>query len=230
LLTAVIIPALNEAENIPGLLDDLGSALPDALAVVVDNGSTDGTASAASAAGATVLSEPKRGYGSACLRAIRWLEARDPRPDIVVILDADRADDPRFLVDFIDRIHSGEADFVLSTRTRGGAAPGAMTPIQVWGNRLQTAAIGARFGLDLTDMGPMRAIRFSSLLALDMVDPTWGWNVEMACKAARGGLRTVEVPVTYGTRRAGTSKISGSARGAARAGVRILYALAKYAR
>ena len=227
---AVVIPALNEAENMPGLIADLRRSLPDALVVVVDNGSTDRTTEAALEAGAKVLSEPNRGYGSACLRAIRWLaERRDP-PEVLVILDADRADDPALLPDFVERIERGEADLVLSSRTRGGAAPGAMTPVQVWGNRLQTAALRARFGLRLTDMGPMRAIRFRSLLALEMEDPTWGWNVEMAAKAARSGLSVVEVPVSYGHRRAGRSKISGSPTGAIRAGGKIVWALWRYAR
>jgi glycosyltransferase involved in cell wall biosynthesis len=228
--TAVVIPALDEVENIPGLVADLNAALPGALVVVVDNGSTDGTVGAAERAGARVLREPRRGYGSACLRGIRWLQERSQRPDVLVIIDADRADDPAHLPGFIARIDRGEADLVLSTRTRGGAVRGAMTPVQIWGNRLQTAALRGRFGLKLTDMGPMRAVRFSSLLDLDMEDPTWGWNVEMAAKAGRAGLAVVEVPVTYGVRRAGKSKISGSVRGAARAGGRILWALWRYAR
>jgi glycosyltransferase involved in cell wall biosynthesis len=227
---AVVIPALDEAENMSGLIADLRRALPDALVVVVDNGSTDGTAAAAVEAGAKALSEPERGYGSACLRGIRWLAERREQPEILVILDADRADDPGLLPDFVARIERGEADLVLSTRTRGGAADGAMTPIQIWGNRLQTAALRARFGLALTDMGPMRAVRFESLLALEMQDPTWGWNVEMVAKAARAGLDVVEVPVSYGQRRAGRSKISGSVRGAIRAGSKIIWALWRYAR
>lgn len=227
---AVVIPALDEAGNMPGLIANLRRCLPDAQLVVVDNGSSDGTASAAERAGAKVLSEPRRGYGSACLRGIRWLADRRDRPEVLVILDADRADDPAFLPGFVARILDDEADLVLSTRTRGGAEPGTMTPVQVWGNRLQTTALRARFGLRLTDMGPMRAIRFGALLALEMEDPTWGWNVEMAAKAGRAGLRVEEVPVTYGHRREGVSKISGSWRGAARAGTRILWALWRYAR
>jgi glycosyltransferase involved in cell wall biosynthesis len=227
---AVVIPALNEAANVPDLVAEVNRALPSAEVILVDNGSTDGTSAAAAEAGATVLFEQRAGYGSACQRGIRYLEASDPRPGVMIILDADRADDPALLQGFVDRIARDEADFVLSTRTQGGAAPGALTRIQIWGNRLQTAAINARFGLSLTDMGPMRAIRFDQLLQLDLCDPTWGWNVEMACKAARHGLRIVEVPVTYRPRQAGVSKISGSVRGAARAGARILQALWRYAR
>jgi len=228
---AVVIPALNEADNVPELIGAVRAALPDAEIVLVDNGSTDETAAVAAALGVTVLSEPRKGYGSACQCGIRHLEASDPQPEVMIILDADRADDPGFLIGFIDRIEQDKADFVLSTRTRGGGAvPGALTPVQIWGNRLQTIAINKRFGLALSDMGPMRAIRFDRLLDLEMRDPTWGWNVEMVCKAARQGLRILEVPVTYRPRQAGTSKISGSMQGAARAGTRILQALWEYAR
>ena len=226
---AIVIPALDEEESLPAVLAAIPSAL-DARVVVVDNGSRDRTPEVARGGGAEVLHEARRGYGSACLAGIRHLDATDPRPDVLVVLDADQADDPAALVDFVARIERDEADFVLATRTRGGAERGSLTPVQVWGNRLQTAAINARFGTRLTDMGPMRAIRFDALLALGMVDPTWGWNVEMACKAARAGLRIVEVPVVYRNRFAGDSKISGSWKGITRAGARILWALYTYAR
>jgi glycosyltransferase involved in cell wall biosynthesis len=226
---AIVIPALDEEESLPAVL----AAIPKCLAarvIVVDNGSRDRTAEVARAGGAEVLHEPKSGYGSACLAGIRHADATEPRPDVLVILDADHADDPSVLTDFVGRIERGEADFVLSTRTRGGAESGALTRVQIWGNRLQTAAINARFGTRLTDMGPMRAIRFEPLLDLGMADPTWGWNVEMACKAARADLRIVEVPVVYRNRLAGKSKISGSWKGVTRAAPRILWALWTYAR
>ena len=148
---------------------------------------------------------------------------------MLVILDADHADDPARLVDLVDGVRSGRWDLVLSTRTRGGAEPGSMTAVQTWGNRLQVALIEARYGLRLTDMGPMRAIRWTSLQDLHMEDRTWGWNVEMACKALQRGLRVTEVPVTY-RNRIGESKISGTLSGVVRAGGKILYAFAKYGR
>jgi glycosyltransferase involved in cell wall biosynthesis len=225
--TAVVIPALNEADSLRDLLPELVGVLPSARVVVVDNGSSDRTAEVAASGGAQVVFEPRRGYGSACLAGIRALRA-DP-PDVLVILDADHADDPAFLPNFLDRIGQG-VDLVVSTRTQGGAEDGALTPVQIWGNRLQTVALRMRFGLLLTDMGPMRAIRWTSLESLEMEDLTWGWNIEMACKAARVGLRIEEVPVTYRCRQEGVSKISGSVSGAARAGVKILYALGKYGR
>lgn len=222
---AVLIPALNEEEALPGLLTEIGAALPSARIVVVDNGSTDATASVAAAEGAEVVSEEARGYGAACLAGIRHLRAAPPQ--VVIILDADHADDPGFLPGFVERIAAG-ADLVLSTRTQGGAEPGSLTGTQVWGNRLQTGFLRLRFGLRLTDMGPMRAIGWDALMRLDMQDRTWGWNVEMAAKAARLGLAIEEVPVTYKCRRTGESKISGSLKGALRAGGKILYALGKY--
>ena len=211
----------------PGLLADVNAALPSSRVVVVDNGSTDETAAVARISGAEVVTELRRGYGSACLAGLEHLQ--DSPPEFVVILDADHADDPSFLPGFIELLEAG-TDMVLSTRTRGGAEPGALTTVQRAGNLLQTTALRFRFGLRLTDMGPMRAIRWDVLQRLDMQDVTWGWNIEMACKAARAGLCIEEVPVTYRCRRQGTSKISGSLVGAARAGGKILFALAKYAR
>ena len=225
---AIIIPALDEEAALPAVLAEIPAQL-EALIVVVDNGSRDRTAAVAEHLGATVLFEPRRGYGGACLRALRYLQSLPLEPPIVIILDADHADDPAHLLDFVERIERDEADLVLSTRTQGGAEPGSMTGVQIWGNRLQTQAINARFGAQLTDMGPMRAIRFDRLVGLHMGDRTWGWNVEMACKALRQELRVVEVSVPY-RNRVGESKISGSVRGVIRAGGKILWAIWKYAR
>lgn len=225
---AIVIPALNEQDALPHVLADIGAAL-EAEVVVVDNRSTDATADVARSAGATVLHEPQRGYGAACLRGIRYLAAQEDPPDVLVILDGDHADDPSVLpADFIDPILRDEVDLVLSTR-RDQAEAGSMTSVQIWGNTLQTALLRARFGLRLTDMGPMRAIRLRTLLDLSMEDRTWGWNVEMACKAARKNLRIREVPVSY-RNRIGESKISGTLSGVVRAGGKILYAFAKYGR
>lgn len=226
--TAVVIPALDEEGSLPLALAALQAAI-DAHIVVVDNGSTDRTAEVAAAAGATVIAEPRRGYGSACLAGIRWLADHDP-PDALVILDADHADDPAVLPAFLARIEDGHADLVLSSRNAARAEAGSLSLIQRWGNLLQTRALNLRFGLRLTDMGPMRAIRWTSLTGLSMEDPTWGWNVEMAAKAARNGLRIEEVPVAYRNRAAGESKISGDVVGAARASAKILWALWRYAR
>ena len=222
--TAVIIPALNEEEALPGVL----ASLPEGVrVVVVDNGSTDGTARVAREAGATVVSEPERGYGRAVLAGIAHLQA-DP-PQVLVILDADHSDRPELLPRLVRPILDDEADLVLSDRSRT-AAPGALTRPQRFGNRFATLLMWGVSGHRYADMGPFRAIRWTSLMRLHMEDPTWGWNVEMGLKAVHHGLRIREIPVPYGARRAGQSKISGDLRGAARAGVRILWAVGRYAR
>jgi len=221
---AVIIPALNEQDALPGVLRALP---PTARRIVVDNGSTDATAEVARAAGATVVHEPRRGYGSAVQAGMRAL--RDRPPTVLAILDADHADRPELLPHLVDPILDDRADFVLSDRTRT-AAPGALTRTQRAGNRLATTLIWGATGHRYRDMGPFRAVRWSAAVAMDLRDPTWGWNVEMQIKAVRAGLRILEIPLPYGVRRAGRSKISGDLRGAARAGGRILWAVGHYAR
>ena len=224
--TAIVIPALNEEQALPLVLGDIPESLQ-AEVIIVDNGSTDRTAEVAAELGATVLRESQRGYGAACLKAISWLKTQSPCPEVLIILDADHSDDSSLLPDFVARLARDEADLVLSSRTTGGAEPGSMTTVQIWGNRLQTFALKHRFGLHLSDMGPMRAISWPALDLLNMKDRTWGWNIEMACKAARHDLRIVEIPVPY-RNRVGKSKISGTFWGALRAGTKILWALARY--
>jgi len=219
---AVVIPALDEAESLPGVLADLP---PVDRVLVVDNGSTDGTSEVARVGGAEVLHEPRRGYGSAVQCGIRALVGDEP--DVLVILDADHADRPDLLHRLVDPILADEADLVLSERT-ATAEPGAMTPAQRYGNRLATRLMSLASGYAFRDLGPFRAIRWSSLVALGMVDATWGWNVEMGLKAVRHDLRILEVPMPYRRRHAGRSKISGTVRGTVRAGARILWAVARY--
>jgi glycosyltransferase involved in cell wall biosynthesis len=224
LRVAVLIPALNEAESLPFVLRDLP---PVDRVVVVDNGSTDGTAEVARAHGAVVVSEPRRGYGTAVLAGMAHLRV-DP-PDVLVILDGDHADPAERLPDLLRPIEEGVADLVLTDRT-GTAEPGALTWTQRGGNRLTTALIALVTGHQFRDMGPFRAIRWDALEQLGMADPTYGWNVEMQMKAVRHGLRIVEVALPYRARARGESKISGSLSGAARAGVRILWAVNRYRR
>jgi glycosyltransferase involved in cell wall biosynthesis len=221
---AVVIPALNEADNLTQVIRDL----PDGLRVlVVDNGSTDETAAVARAAGALVYLEPKRGYGNAVLRGIEALSTAPP--EILVILDADHSDHPELLPRLTQPIEADIADMVLANRTQS-AEPGALTPPQRFGNWLATRLISLSTGVSYADMGPFRAIRWSALRALNMSDPTWGWNVEMQMKAAHHNLRILEVSLPYRCRRAGESKISGNMSGAIRAGTRILWAVGRYHR
>ena len=219
---AVVIPALNEAGSIAAVLADLPASV---RKVVVDNGSTDDTARIAADAGAEVVHEARRGYGAACQAGLRHL-ASGP-PDVVVILDGDHADDPTLLDRLLEPIRDDRADLVLADRSRT-ADPGALTRVQKYGNRLATLLIRGVTGHRYADMGPFRAIRWSALERLQMRDPTWGWNVEMQIKAVRRGLRVIEIPLPYRARRAGQSKISGDLRGAARASVRIVWAVGRY--
>jgi glycosyltransferase involved in cell wall biosynthesis len=221
---AIVIPALDEAESLPGVLADLPRV---DRVVVVDNGSRDATPDIARRSGAMVVQAARRGYGTAILAGIRALES-DP-PDILVILDGDHADRPDLLARLVEPIVDDRADMVLSDRSRT-AEPGALTSSQRYGNWLATKLIRLVSGHCYRDMGPFRAIRWASLRDLGMEDPTWGWNVEMQIKAVRRGLRILEVPMPYRRRAAGQSKISGTLSGTARAGARILWAVGRYAR
>ncbi|MGI8783706.1 MAG: glycosyltransferase family 2 protein [Acidobacteriota bacterium] len=217
----VIIPALNEAAAIAAVVRSIPRP-PAREIIVVDNGSKDGTADAARAAGARVISEPRRGYGSACLAGLRALQ---PDTEIIVFLDADGSDDPTLLPQIVQPIAAGVADLVVGSRTAGIVEPGALTPQQRIGNVVAASWLRLRFGLPATDLGPFRAIGREQLQALAMSDRDYGWTVEMQIKAARNGLRYVEVPVPY-RRRVGRSKISGTVRGTLGATFKILGLLA----
>lgn len=219
---AVVIPALDEAGSIAGVLQALP---PGVRAVVVDNGSVDDTPEIARQCGAIVVRARRRGYGTAVLAGFEALRA-DP-PDVVVVLDADHADDPSLIGRLVDPIARGEADLAIGDRSRT-AEPGALTTVQRLGNRLAVRAIAMASGRRFHDLGAYRAIRWTCIDKLALVDPTWGFNVEMNLKALRLGLRIVEVPLPYRRRRAGRSKISGTIVGSARAGYRIVRAVQRY--
>ncbi len=210
---AIVIPALNEERAIARVIAEIPHDFS-ARVVVVDNGSTDGTASAASEAGAEVVFAPRRGYGRACLAGFEHL-ATDP-PDIVVVLDADHSDYPEDLRRLLEPLASGAADMVCGNRVPL-AEEGALPPQVRYGNALATLLIRKLHGFHYADMGPFRALRWPALQRLEMCDPTYGWNAEMQVKAVQRGLRVVEVPVRY-RRRVGRSKISGTVTGTVRAG------------
>jgi glycosyltransferase involved in cell wall biosynthesis len=227
---AFIIPALNEEAALPPMLDGLRAALDaavcaDADIVVVDNGSRDATASVAREHGARVVSEPRRGYGQACLAGIAAL-SRDTQ--IVGFLDADGSDDPEDLVRLLTPVREGEADMVLGSRTAAAKPSGAFTPQQAFGNWLATELMRLFFGARYTDLGPFRMIRREALDRLQMRDTNFGWTIEMQIKAHHLGLKVVEIPVNYRKRIAGESKISGNFVGTVRAGWKILWTIAKY--
>lgn len=221
--TVCIIPALNEADAIGQVI----AAIPaDCVArvVVVDNGSTDATAEVAASAGATVVCEPERGYGAACLAGIA--AARDA--DVIVFLDGDFSDDPSEMPALLAPIRTGGADLVIGSRVLGQRERGSLTPVQVFGNWLATRLIRMIWGARFTDLGPFRAMRRDALDALAMTDRDFGWTVEMQVKAAEQGLNAIEVPVSY-RRRIGQSKISGTIRGSVLAGTKILSIIAQRA-
>lgn len=204
---SVVIPTFNEAGSIARVLDDLPASLV-AEVLVVDAGSTDGTAEIAVGRGARVVVEPRRGYGRACLTGLE----RATDADVVVFLDGDYSDRPAELPRLLEPLRDGTADVVLGSRLRGGLAPGAMPWHQALGNRLAAALVRALYGVPLTDLGPFRAARLDVLRALALRQPTYGWAVELPTRAARRGYRVAEVPVSYHPR-IGVSKISGTVRG-----------------
>jgi len=220
---AVIIPALNEEKAISSVLKEIPKDCCSHI-IVVDNGSTDGTATAARNGGALVLEEPLRGYGRACMKGIRFLRDSTNPPDIIVFLDGDHSDYPEQLPQIVAPIIDGRADMVIGSRLSGHREAGSMTLPQVFGNRLAVFLIRMLTGTRFTDLGPFRAIRFTSLLEMDMQEMAYGWTVEMQFKAARMGLRCTEVPVRY-RNRIGTSKVSGTVKGTVLAGYRILYTI-----
>lgn len=219
----VVIPALNEQDSIGRVLGDLPTDLVREV-VVVDNGSSDRTPELARAGGATVVDEHRRGYGAACLRGLRELGCRDPRPSIVAFMDADYSDHPEELIDLVEPIVDGRADFTVGSRTLGRREPGALLPQARFGNWLATRCIRWLFGVEMTDLGPFRAIRWSTLEELEMKDEGFGWTAEMQAKAARRRVSYIEIPVRY-RRRVGVSKISGTLSGTVRAGWKILYTI-----
>ena len=223
---AVIIPAFNEAPSIGMVLADIPRSL-DAQIILVDNNSTDATARVAQDHGATVVQEPRQGYGSACMRGVQHLASSPKKPDIVVFLDADYSDYPAEMISLIEPIFDENFDLVLGSRSMGKMEQGAMPAQQLLGNRLAVWMIKALHGAEFTDLGPFRAIKFDRLLELDMQDRSYGWPVEMQVKAVKRHLRVCEVPVSYRPR-VGRSKISGTIRGTIMAGYRIIDTILRY--
>jgi len=212
---SVIVPALNEEESISDVLSEIPNWIDDVI--VVDNGSTDATAARARKAGATIVTEPRLGYGRACLAGMHTVSSAEDA--IVVFLDADRSDFPEEMIALLEPIRSGVADFVIGDRS-GEARPWHArvgTDVCVW-------LVNWLWGTRYRDLGPFRAIRRCALDQLAMRDQTWGWTLEMQVKAAEEGLVVHEIPVRQRAR-IGQSKISGTVSGSVRAGARMLYTI-----
>jgi glycosyltransferase involved in cell wall biosynthesis len=216
---AAIIPVLDEEGAIGRVVAAIPRDCVDRI-FVVDGGSRDRTVSEAQAAGATVIVEHERGYGRACARGAE--AAIEHGAEILVFLDGDGGDRPEVIPGLVQPIIEGEHDFVIGSRTRGVRDKGSMGAHQRIAGHLLGAAIGLLYGVRYTDMAAFRAIRADSIRSLGMREMTYGWNLEMQMRAARTGLRTLEIPVPYGRRLAGTSKVAGNFRGTMQAGYRIL--------
>ncbi|TQV80638.1 glycosyltransferase family 2 protein [Denitrobaculum tricleocarpae] len=227
-----IIPALNEEASIGKVI----AAIPDWVTeiIVVDNGSSDNTAGVARDAGATVLMEPRRGYGQACQCGLAHLQRSNSqksnsqksnrKSDVVVFLDADYSDYPGEMDLLVDPIVSGLAELVIGSRTLRSNPRDSLTPQQRAGNSLACALIRLIWRTRYTDLGPFRAISRAALDQLDLRDRDFGWTVEMQIKASQRQLKIREVPVSY-RRRIGQSKISGTLKGTILAGTKIIYVI-----
>ncbi len=215
---SVIIPALNEEQTIAEVVRSLASPLVREI-LVVDNGSTDNTATCAAEAGTTVIHSPRRGYGRACASGVL---AADPASSVLVFLDGDGSDVTSELPAITTPVLEGRYDFVIGSRIRGHREPGSLLPSQVFAGWLAGILIRLRYGVRYTDMGPFRAISRTALERLQMSEMTYGWNLEMQMKAARDHLRILEVPVSYRLRQGGVSKVAGSLQGSIKAAIRIM--------
>lgn len=246
---ATVIPALNEEGSIGPVVRELLDRGVSRV-IVADNGSSDATARVATRAGALVVSEPRQGYGRACLAALRALDETEPGTDTVLFVDGDGADELACIPDLLEPIAGGRADLVIGRRESpwhgngaassaagGRASDPANDPASgPTGNARAHARIGSRWvlhaarllhGLEARDMGPFRAIRRTTLDALAMDDPTWGWTLQMQLRAHHLGARVIEVPVPRRARTSGRSKVSGSLGVSVRAGIRMGYTLVR---
>lgn len=224
-IVKVIIPAFNEQDSITAVIKDIPSLVSEVI--VVSNASTDHTEQRAQAAGATVLREDNMGYGYACFKGLTYIAQQNPKPDIVVFLDGDYSDYPEQLTAIIKPILDDDLDLVIGSRDKRLRESGSMTIPQIFGNWLATTLMRLFFGARFTDLGPFRAMKYPSLLALHMEDKTYGWTVEMQLKVLKKKMKYTEVPVKY-RNRIGVSKVSGTVKGAIFAGVKILSWIFKY--
>ncbi|MCW7468225.1 glycosyltransferase family 2 protein [Leptospira kanakyensis] len=220
-----IIPARDEESGIERALNGLiaNSGLSKSSFIVVNNASRDQTPTIVRKMGLLTLDCPEIGYGNACLVALNWIKNTKLEPDYILFCDADGSDDPMDIQKIIQVIKETQADLVIGSRTIGIVEKGSLSPIQIFGNALTCFLILIFFWRKFTDMGPLRILKYSSLVRLEMEDPTWGWNIEMHVKALLQKMDIREIPVNYRKRFAGVSKISGTISMSIRVGIKILY-------
>jgi glycosyltransferase involved in cell wall biosynthesis len=221
----VIIPAYNEEKAIGNVIKEIPNSVSEII--VISNNSTDNTIQVAKEAGATVLSENRKGYGYACLKGMEYIASQEIKPDIVVFLDGDYSDYPEELTKIIEPIQNDNIDFVIGARVARLREKHSMTPQQVFGNWLATTLMKGFFSARFTDLGPFRAIKYDKLLALQMEDKTYGWTVEMQLKVLKQKMSYEEIPVRY-KNRIGVSKVSGTIKGTIMAGIKIIGWILKY--
>ena len=222
----VIIPAFNEQNAVGLVVDEIPKNLVSEI-IVIDNGSTDDTYQVAEEKGATALKETRRGYGQACLKGLEYLHQSNSQPDIVVFIDGDHSDYPEEMSEIVEPIIRDGVDMVIGSRALGHKERGAMTPQQIFGNWLATNLMRRFYGTTYTDLGPFRAVKYTSLVAMHMQDRNYGWTVEMQLKAAKLKMKTVDIPVNYRVR-IGKSKVSGTVKGTVMAGYKIITTIFKY--
>jgi glycosyltransferase involved in cell wall biosynthesis len=218
----VIIPAYNEEESLPKVIADIPKFV-DAI-IVVNNGSSDKTEEVARSLGVTVLNEYEKGYGAACLKAIEQI--KNKTFDIVVFLDGDYSDYPEEMNFVVEPIIKSGFDLVIGSRMLGTREMGAMLPQAIFGNWLASFLINLFWKYKFTDLGPFRAIKYTSLLKINMRDRNFGWTVEMQIKAAKQKMKCIEVPVSY-RKRIGKSKVTGTLKGTVKASFKIIYLIFK---
>lgn len=221
----VIIPAFNEEDAIAKVITEIPHCVGEII--VINNNSTDNTVQRAKSAGATVLSENQKGYGYACLKGMDYIAKTNSKPSIIVFLDGDYSDYPEELTQLVTPIIENKADFVLGARSKLLREFGSMTPQQIFGNWLATGLMKLFFNSKFTDLGPFRAIKYETLLALEMEDKTYGWTVEMQLKILKNKISYLEIPVRY-KNRIGVSKVSGTINGTIMAGIKIIGWIIKY--
>lgn len=221
----VIIPAYNEEKAIANVINKIPKIVSEII--VVNNNSTDGTGKIAFKNGATVLSEKRKGYGYACLKGLDYISRQKTKPDIIVFIDGDYSDYPEEMYLLLHPILIRKADFVVGARVANLREKGSMTPQQVFGNWLATFLMKLFFHSKFTDLGPFRAIKYETLLELNMQDKTYGWTVEMQLKVLKRKIPYTEIPVRY-KNRIGVSKVSGTVKGTVMAGIKIIGWIFKY--